>query len=323
MASRCSQVGVTRAQIELDRNSRRPVRRKRTKKSPVAVLHLCPNLGTGGAVRRAALRASSALPTQITFSSTTLRTHSYLWRVDWLPIEPKGSPGKLLAIAIEIFSTSTECNRGLGLIGFANCKTDPAYHVTLESRGDSHRDSDNFRLEILASDAILSSRTFTARKHPSHSINPEHDWSLVLYELARGKDAAKLTRKLTPRHADRPNSMYYVQRTVDILSTRLRLIERVPIADVVTLFEVRRRLEIPSVLCCARVREFPASAQWHCPEFNLVPEQERCFAPEEGWTRHPQVGNCGAPDGAAMFTHVNFRCVNRLGESLDERGIER
>ena len=22
----------------------------------------------------------------------------------------------------------------------------------------------------------------------------------------------------------------------------------------------------------------------------------RCFAPEEVWTRHPQIGNCGAPD---------------------------
>jgi hypothetical protein len=41
------------------------------------------------------------------------------------------------------------------------------------------------------------------------------------------------------------------------------------------------------------------------------------------WTRHPQVGNCGTPDGASMFTPVNVRCVNRLGESLDEHGIER
>jgi hypothetical protein len=57
--------------------------------------------------------------------------------------------------------------------------------------------------------------------------------------------------------------------------------------------------------------------------FNFVVVPKRCFAPEEGWTRHPQIGNCGAPDGASMFTQVNFHCVNKLGESLYERGIER
>ena len=41
--------------------------------------------------------------------------------------------------------------------------------------------------------------------------------------------------------------------------------------------------------------------------------ETRCFAPEEGWTRHPQVGNCEAPDDAAMFTQVNFSCVNKIG----------
>src|SRR5208282_4908563 len=38
----------------------------------------------------------------------------------------------------------------------------------------------------------------------------------------------------------------------------------------------------------------------------------RCFAPEEGWTRHPQVGNCGTPDETSAFTQVNFRCVNKI-----------
>ena len=47
--------------------------------------------------------------------------------------------------------------------------------------------------------------------------------------------------------------------------------------------------------------------------FDFVVEQERCFAPEEGGTRHPQIGNCGAPDSASMFTQVNVRGVNRLG----------
>jgi len=255
MASRCSQVSVTRAEIEVDRNPARSVRRKRSKKSTVVVRHLCPNLGADGAIRLAALRASSALPPQTTFSSTFPGIHRYIWRVDWFPIEPKGSLGEPLAIAIGSYPTCTDCNWVLRLMGFANCKNDPAYHVTAEYRGDSTWDSDDFRLDILASDAILSSCTFTVRKHPSNPTNPEHDWLWVLHELARGKDAAKLTRKLISRRADRPNSMYYARRTVDIPSDRLWLVESVPIDDVVTPPEVWRRLEIPSVLWRARARK--------------------------------------------------------------------
>jgi RepB DNA-primase N-terminal domain len=284
MASRCSQVSVTRAEIEFDRNPPRSVRRKRTKKSTVGVRHLCPNLGTDGAVRLAALRASSALPTQITFSSTFPGIHRYLWRVDWFPIEPKGSLGKLLATAIGSYPTFTDRNRVLRLMGFANCKNDPAYHVTVEYRGDSAWDSDDFWLDIPDADAVLSSRTFTARKHPSNPTNPEHDWSWVLPALAHGKDAAKLTRKLASRRADKPNSLYYAQRTAEVASARLWLVESVPIDDVVTLLEVRRHVELPLALCRARAWQPAPSVRGRrrCdPAFNFVTEQERCFAPEE------------------------------------------
>jgi len=102
MASRCSQVSVSLAEIEVGRNPPRSVRCKRTKKSPVAVWHLYPNLGTDGAVRCAGLRASSALRTQITCSSTFPGIHGHLWRVDWFPIEPKGSLRKPLASPSEV-----------------------------------------------------------------------------------------------------------------------------------------------------------------------------------------------------------------------------
>lgn len=165
MASRCSQVSVTRAEIEVDRNLPRSVRRKRTKKS-TAVRHLSPNFGANGPIRRAALRASSALPTQITFSSTLPGIHKHIWRVDWLLLKPKGSLGKPFAIAIGSYLTCTDSHWVLRLMRFANCKNDPAYHVTVEYRGDSTWDSDGFRLDILASDAVLSSRTLTARSTP-------------------------------------------------------------------------------------------------------------------------------------------------------------
>ncbi len=255
MASGCSQVSVTQAEIRVDRNPYRAVRRKPIKKSTVGVRHLCPNLGADGTIRLAALRASSALPTEITFSSTFPGIHGYIWRVDWFPIEPKGSLGKLLAITIRSFPTCTDCNWVFRLRGFANCKNDQAYHVAVKYRGYSTWDSDDFRLAILASDAILSSCTLTARKHPSNRTNPEHDWSWVLHEFAGGKDAAKLARKLTSRHADRPNSMYYAQRIAEVASTRLRLGESIPIDDPGIILEGRRRLEIPLVLSRARARK--------------------------------------------------------------------
>jgi len=294
MASRCSQVSVTRPEIEVDRSSARSVRRKRTQKSTVGVRHLCPNLGADGAVRCAAPRASSAIPAEFPFSATFFGIPRYLWWVDWLSTEPKGSPGKLLALAIGTYPTCIDCSRVLQRMGFANCKNDPAYDVTVEHRDDSTWDSDDFRLGILVSDAILSSRTPTARKHPSNRTNPEHDWSWVLHEFAGGKDAAKLARKLTSRHADRPNSMYYEQRTADGASARLRLGESIPIDDAVILIGGRRRLELPLVLSRARARkayrlceggEGMIRTLFSCPSKNGASHRENFDTP-------PLGGNC-------------------------------
>lgn len=255
MASRCLQVRVSRAEIEVGRNPPRSVRCKRTKKSPVAVRHLYPNLGTDGAVRCAGLRASSALRTPIAFSSTFPGIHGYLWRVDWFPIEPKGSLGKPRAFAVGSYPTCTDRNWVFRLMGVANCKNDPAYHVTVEYRGDSTWESEDFRLDVVSSDAVLSSRIFTARKHPASRTNLEHDWLWILHELARGKDAAKLTRKLTSRRIDKRSSLYHSPRTMDVASARLRLGKSISIDDVVTFLEGRRRLGIPLALCRARARE--------------------------------------------------------------------
>ncbi|MGA7791846.1 MAG: hypothetical protein WCA19_02330, partial [Candidatus Acidiferrales bacterium] len=120
---------------------------------------------------------------------------------------------------------------------------------------------DDFRLDILAADAILPYRSITSGKHPDKHTNSERDWAWILDELSHGKDAAKLTRKLAACRADKPNPLYYAQRTVDVASARLWLIEGVPIDDVVTLLEVRRRFEIPAALCSARAWEIALTAQ--------------------------------------------------------------
>jgi hypothetical protein len=66
---------------------------------------------------------------------------------------------------------------------------------------------------------------------------------------------------LSERRSDKPNPLYYAQRTVDVASAWLWLMKGFPIADVVTMLEVRRYVEIPSSLCSARAQEIAFTAQ--------------------------------------------------------------
>jgi hypothetical protein len=249
------------ANIYVAANPLRSDSRKRTKECIAAARHLYLDLDTDGEPCLTSLRVSDAVPPPNAVLSTSLGKYQILWRVDGFTLEQQESALKLLAISFGGDPACTDCNRVLRLPGFLNCKYDPAYPVMVEYPGDSTWNSDDFRLDILAANAILASRTFTARKHPTNPTNSEHDWAWVLHELAGGKDAAKLTRKLASRRGDKPNPLYYAQRTVDVASARLWLIEGIPIDDVVTLLEVRRRFEIPIALCRARAREIAQTAQ--------------------------------------------------------------
>ncbi len=249
------------ANVYVAANPLRSGSRKRTKECIAAMRHLYLDLDTDGEARLASLRASDAVPTPNVIVSTSLGKYQVLWRVDGFTFEQQESALKLLAITFGGDPACTDCNRVLRLPGFLNCKYDPAWPVTVEYPGDSTWNSDDFRLDILAADALLSSRSFTPRKHPDKHTNSERDWAWVLHELAHGKDAVKLTRKLASRRSDKPNPLFYAQRTVDVASARLWLIEDVPIEDVVTMLQVRRRFEIPAALCSARAREIAQTAE--------------------------------------------------------------
>jgi hypothetical protein len=249
------------ANIYVAANPLRSGCRKRTKESIAAVRHLYLDLDTDGEAHLASLRASDAVPTPNAVVSTSLGKYQILWRVDNFSLEQQESALKLLAVTFGGDPACTDCNRVLRLPGFLNCKYDPAYPVTVEYPGDSTWNVDDFRLDIMAADAVLSARSITPRKHPDKHTNSERDWAWVLHQLAAGKDAAKLTRKLASRRADKPNPLYYAQRTVDLASARLWLIEGAPIDDVVTMLVVRRRFEIPAALCSARAREIAQTAQ--------------------------------------------------------------
>jgi hypothetical protein len=74
-------------------------------------------------------------------------------------------------------------------------------------------------------------------------------------------DPLRLTRTLAERRADKSNPAYYAERTVDVASAWLWLKDGLPIADVVTMLEVRRRFQIPDKLCSARAHEIAFTAQ--------------------------------------------------------------
>jgi hypothetical protein len=235
--------------------------RKRTKESIASVRHLYIDIDTDGDVRLAALLASDGVPTPTVILSTSPRKYQVLWRVDGFDFARQEQTLKLLAIAFGGDPACTDCNRVLRIPGFSNRKYDPAHRVTVEYPCDSVWTPADFRLDSGAVDAMLFDHAIPPSKQPGKHSNSEGDWAWVSHELAHGRDAVKLTRELASRRSDKPNPHYYAQRTVDMASARLWLIEGIRIDDVITMLESRRRFELPAALCSIRAREIASTAQ--------------------------------------------------------------
>ena len=250
-----------RNNIYVAANPLRPGSRKRTKDSIASVRHLYIDIDTDGDGRLAALRASDMVPPPTSILSTSPGKYQVLWRVEEFDFVRQEQTLKLLAIAFGGDSACTDCNRVLRVPGFLNRKYDPAHRVTVEYPDDSIWTPDDFQLDAGAVDAMLFGNAIASRKPPSKHSNSESDWAWVSHELAHGKDAVKLTRELASRRSDKPDPLYYAQRTVDVASARLWLIEGVGIEDVITMLESRRRSEIPAALCSARAREIATTAE--------------------------------------------------------------
>ncbi len=251
----------TGANIYTSANPLRSGRRKRTKENIASIRHLYIDIDTDGEARRSALRASIAIPTPNVILSTSPGKYQVLWRVEGFDFEPQESTLKLLAIAFGGDPACTDCNRVLRLRGFLNCKSVPAHWVTVEYPCDSVWHPSDFHLDSSLSDAMHPLRGVARQMRPDKHTHSEQDWAWVQHELAQGKDAAKLTRAPAARRADKPNPDYYAQRTVDMASASLWLLEGALIDDVITMLEVRRRFEIPAALCSTRTREIATTAQ--------------------------------------------------------------
>jgi hypothetical protein len=251
----------TGSNVYVAANPLRSGSRKRTKESIASVRHLYIDIDTDGDARLAALRASDAIPMPTAILSTSPGKYQVLWQVDGFDFERQETTLKLLAIAFGGDPACTDCNRVLRLPGFLNCKYDPVHRVSVEYPCDAVWNPGDFRLDIPAIEGVPSRHVNGGRKPPHQHTYSEHDWAWVSHELASGKDAVKLTRLLAARRSDKPNPLYYAQRTVDVASARLWLIEGICINDVITMLAFRRRFEIPAALCSARAREIAATAQ--------------------------------------------------------------
>jgi len=235
--------------------------RKRTKESIASVRHLYIDIDTDGDARLAALRASESMPPPTSILSTSPGKYQALWRVEGFDFDRQEQTLKLLAMAFGGDPACTDCNRVLRVPGFLNHKYDPAFRVAVEYPDDSIWTPDDFRLDAIEMGTPLCAQATPSRKPPSRHSNCENDWAWVCDQLAHGKDAVKLTRELASRRSDKPKPTYYAQRTVDVASARLWLLEGIRIDDVITMLESRRRFEIPATLCSARAREIAATAE--------------------------------------------------------------
>ncbi len=249
------------ANLYVAANPLRPGSRRRTKDCVAFVRHLYIDIDIDGDARLAALRASDAVPAPTIVLSSSPGKYQVLWAVDGFDFARQEQTLKLLAIAFGGDPACTDCNRVLRIPGFLNRKYDPAHRVTAEYPCDSVWTPDDFRIDVATVDAMLFEHSDPSRKQPGKHSHSESDWAWVSHELAHGKDAVKLTRELASRRADKPNPLYYAQRTVDVASARLWLIEGIRMDDVITMLESRRRFELPAALCSARAREIAATAQ--------------------------------------------------------------
>jgi hypothetical protein len=244
------------ANVYVAANPLRSGSRRRTKESIASVRHLYIDIDSDGDTRIGALRASDAVPSPTAILSTSPGKYQALWRVDGFDFDQQENTLKLLAIAFGGDPACTDCNRVLRIPGFLNQKYSPTHRVMVEYTCDSIWNEGDFHLD----NAMLPLRGIARPMQPGKHTHSEQDWAWVLDELTHGKDAGRLTHTLASRRADKPNPLYYAQRTVDMASARLWLLEGAPIDDVITMLEMRRRFEVPAALCSARAREIATTA---------------------------------------------------------------
>jgi hypothetical protein len=261
---------TTGANVHVAANPLRSCSRRRTKESIASVRHLYRDIDSNGDARLAALRASDALPLPTAILSTSPDKYQILWRVEGFEFEQQEMMLKQLAFAFGGDPACTDCNRVLRPPGYLNRKYPPSHPVTVEYPCHSTWNAEDFRLENMMADSVLPLRGIGGSLSMKRRTRSDQDWTWILEELSHGEDAAKLTQTLASRRADKPNPLYYTQRTVDMASARLSLLRGAHIDDVITMLEVRRNVELPTAIFPSRAREIAQTAQRMIVRKNLA-----------------------------------------------------
>jgi len=250
----------TGANIYVSANPLRAGSRRRTKESVATARHLYLDLDQHGEVNLAALRSSDTVPTPRAVISTSPGKYQVLWRVQGFDLARQEETLKLLAMAFGGDPAATDSNRMLRLPGYRNHKYDPAPLVTVEYLDDAVWSPEDFSLER---GAVLTPRNarLEPRKRAAKQSQSENDWAWVCYQLALGKDALQLTEELASHRSDKPNPLYYAQRTVDLASARLWITSGITIDEVIHRLACRRSGQVPASLSAARAREIAATAR--------------------------------------------------------------
>ena len=163
--------------------------------------------GSDGEAKLAALNNSDRVSKPTAIISTSPNKHQVLWRVEGFDFVRQESTLKLLALAFGGDPACTDCNRVLRVPGLLNLKYDPRYRIAVQYPDDNTSIADGFRLDIWATNAMLSKPHIPPKKHPGKQSNSELDWARVLHELAGGKDPVRLTRELTSQRSDKPSPL--------------------------------------------------------------------------------------------------------------------
>jgi hypothetical protein len=249
------------ANVYVAANPLRSGSHKRTKDCIAEVRHLYIDIDVDGEDRIAALRASDAVPDPSMILSTSPGKYQALWRVKGFDFDQQENTLKSLVIAFGGDSACTDRNRVLRVPGFSNRKYDPAHPVSVEYPSDTIYHPEDFRLDDALSNAVLPLRC-TARTYATgKNTHSEQDWAWAVQQLSLGEDAANLTLELASRRSDKANPLYYAQRTIDIASGRLMLLNGAAIEDVIAMLEERRSGEVSAALCSSRAREIATTAQ--------------------------------------------------------------
>jgi hypothetical protein len=251
---------TTGANVYVAANPLRPGSRRRTKEAIAEVRHLYLDIDADGETRLAAVRASDTVPQPSIILNTSPNKFQVLWRVEGFDSAAQEETLKRLALAFGGDPACTDCNRVLRIPGFLNQKYSPAHRVNVEYGFDRVSSPSDFRLPEFI-DLVAPNDSRAHRIYISKDSRSEQDWAWVCHEIEAGHDPSKLTHELARRRSDKPNPLYYAQRTVDIASARDWFLAGAPFDDVTTMLECRRRFELPSSLCASRAREIATTAQ--------------------------------------------------------------